>query len=432
MKTTLKLFLAAALVLVAVAACMPGINPGSETTTGIKVVGIFHGQKSILPPISMDPNEWRVQGTGPGTFDTVLPLGGGIIPSLTPGAWHLVVTARNAAHDALGEGTADCTVVFGQTAVVNVAVIEYSSPNGAVDGTIQWEPDIVVDPHFNVVLTDTAGVTEKQMPYSLDLLNCTGSGNVADVHPGWWTAVGTLLDGARASTGFAAAVRVAAGRTTSMAVALHATQTSGQTSLTFSWSGNNELQITSTPGPGDIQLYDNQPQPMSVSSLEPGITAKWYINGSERYQGTAVVLDPADFNHGNDYYRLDVVAISQDQQRASSLTWNIQKNGAAPNTTRISGVANAQNWSGNYFIRVTLRSAALPTVVIGTQTAPTSSGAYAFNAVAEGDYVLKAEIVGYEGVSWAWWTAAGGSMSGPDTIHVLTAPGAVFNFGQVF
>ena len=419
------------IVLLALAGC--GLTD-TQKTGAIRIVASFDGAKSILPPIGMEPAEWRIVGTGPGTFDVVLPLAGGTISSLTPGTWDLTVYAQNAAHDALGEASTTAEVNYGLVTSVNVSVLEYSSPDGAVHGTIQWEPNIVADPNFNLVMTDTAGVVVKTVAYDLDLDLCTGVGDIADVHPGWWVAVGVLKDGDRDSTGFAAAVRVAAGRTTAMDVALHAVQTSGGMILTFTWNGNDELQITGSPAPGDLQIYTGQTVPMLISSPESGFSVDWYVNGLHIGSGADFDLLASDFNQ-DDYYRLDAVAISQDHQRGSSLTWNVIKGDSSPAQVRISGSAYTANWdSSNHFV-FTLRTAAAPNVVLGTQAVEgTPAAYYAFNGLASGSYVLKVAVQEYP-TAWGWWNAAQVSSKGDlppaDGVIVIPQSGTqTFNFPQ--
>lgn len=413
-----KFLTAACLVALVLAACVPAVN--GKVGGSIKLVGSFTGARSILPPISMDVAEYRVVGTGPTPFDTTVGLGGGQIDALLPGAYHLVAYAANVDHTALGETAADCTVNYGQTTTLSMAIVEYTSPDGAVHGQIGWEPSRVNDPQFAITLTDTAGTTTKDMPFALDLQACSGVGDVANVHPGWWIATGILQDGTQPSTGFASALRVAAGRTTSFDVFMHALQTSGSIGVTFSWSGNNELELTGSPAPGDIQLYETTTIPVTVSSGE-SFNAKWYINGVEAGTGPTYDLVAASFLQAESY-RLDCVAIGTTGDHAASLTWNVVKSTFTPAMLRISGTVsvNPAQYPLGSGMTVSLWSSNGATQ-IGTHTT-TNGGGYSFETVPAGQYGIKVRATPGGPSDWSWWNSGQGKVQGATPPELVTIP----------
>jgi hypothetical protein len=421
-----SIFLAACLALVALAACVP-TAPQTGTLT---VLGAFTGSKSILPPISMDAAQWHFTATGPQAIDVVLPLSGGSVDALLPGDYTATVYAQNAAGDNLGETDGvTFSISYGQTTTLSVAVLEYESPDGALHSTVQWEPSVVADPVMSLSATDTSGLTTLTADYTLNLLSCTGLADITALHPGWWTVTGMLRDGTRPSSGFAAAVRIAAGRTTTAAIALHALQTSGGLALTFSWTGHNELQVTGTPAPGDLPIYSGTTVPMLITSPESGFTVTWYVNGVQAATGAAYTLDAGSFQQ-NESYRLDAVAISADKQRAASLSWNVVKSDYSPAMLRVSGtvdVTHAQFPLGSGMM-VTLTDASGASLATFSTT---NGGTYSFETVAPGQYGIKVRAQPGGSSDWSWWNSGQGKVQGatpPELITIPQAGGVLFNF----
>jgi hypothetical protein len=266
-------------ILLALAAVLAvGCGISGRTTGSLELrFADFQGQRSIMPPISITVNEYVVSGTGPGStsFGPVTVTGATSIDNLVPGPWVVNVVGRNASHTAIGAGSGTVTVVIGQSRPCAITVVEYDSPNGVYQLNLTYEPDIVENPVWSGTLKDAASVVTPQV-FTADLVACTATSTTADLHPGWYANVVQLHDGTVLSTGFAEAVRIVAGQTTTADVALHAVQGFGEIEIILTADFSDPLVLTPDPPFGATAVITVYDRTFTVTAYKAAVFV-WFI-----------------------------------------------------------------------------------------------------------------------------------------------------------
>lgn len=319
---------AVALVVI-VALALVACGAGERTTGRIDVrLGASYA-KTIEPPISLVCAEYVLTGDGPGaeTFGPVTVTGDTTFDRLVPGSWTVTAVGQNAEHDAIGEGSGTVTVVIGQSRSLSITVTEYASPDGSYRLDLSWEPDIVDFPVWTGSLKDAAAVVTAQA-FTTDEIACTATSTTTGLHPGWYANVVRLfdaptgLDGTEVlSTGFAEAVRIAAGRETYGDVELHAVQGYGELEINLTPDFLDPLVLTPTPSWGSATVYSGQANVFAVTA-DRAATFVWYLRGTQVAVGDSFDLDAAPLTLG-ERYRLDVIGFSVDGKHAGSGTWDV-------------------------------------------------------------------------------------------------------------
>ncbi|MGA2380388.1 MAG: hypothetical protein ABSG85_13890, partial [Spirochaetia bacterium] len=394
-----------------------GIGGIASTKGSINVRLASHQAQSILPPVDLVCAEYVVNGTGPGgaTIAETVVTGDATFTGLVPGGWTISATGRNAAHIAIGEGSGSTTVVIGQQSTVAIVVQEYNSPNGTYRLDVAWEPDIVKAPIFTGTLKDANSVTTNQV-FTLNTIACTAASNTTGLHPGWYANVASLwdapngMDGSQVlSTGFAEAVRIAAGTETHGTVFVHAVQGYGSISINFTWNGNDPLVLTPSPAFGPTNMFAT-PVTFHVSADKSAVFI-WYLRGQQLAVGDSYTLDPAGLNVG-EAYRLDVIGFSVDGAHAGSGTFLVTHQ-AEDVTLDVQGTITA--FAGPY--NLMLRGQGTPDVEMDNVPGPS----FKYTGVVPGIYKLTAQGSGMpDGV---YWHAGGGPYNaGASSGDLITIP----------
>ncbi len=331
------------------AGCAFSPGGGGSTTKGAIALHLKSTQaQSITPPISLAVTEYTITGIGPGgaTIPETMVTGDTVFPGLVPGSWTISVEGRNELHTAIGSGSGTTTVVIGQQSVLAITVAEYSSPNGTYRLDLSWEPNIVHAPAFTGTLKDASAVVTPQT-FTMDVIACTATSSTTDLHPGWYANVVQLfdapngMDGSQVlSTGFAEAVRIAAGSETHGIVGLHAVQGYGSIDITITPDFSDPLILTPAPlAFGAVSIYAN-PTAFSCTA-DHTATFVWYLRGQQVGVGDSYTLDPAGLDIG-EAYRLDVIGFSVDGKHAGSGTWTVTRQ-AQDITLNVQGTLNADD-----------------------------------------------------------------------------------------
>jgi hypothetical protein len=316
---------------VIIAALLSSCGLGQKSMGSVTLSIGFQGQRSILPPISMDVTQYDVSAAGPGgaTWGPDTITGTITIDRLVPGSWLFLVVGKNAAGDAIGAGTGSVDVIIGQDADLNITVHEYAG-DGSFALDLSWEPDIVASPSWVGSLKDFANVTT-DLAFTMDEVLCTATTAASPLHAGYFTLLTLLyddpsgvMDGTEVlSTGAAEVVRIAQGRTTHGDLDLHCVQGYGQISLTLDLDFNDPLILTPTPALGSVTVYNGEANSFAISA-DVACTTVWYLRGQAIHVGATLNLDASAMELA-EAYRLDAISFSTDGKRAASGTWTVTR-----------------------------------------------------------------------------------------------------------
>jgi hypothetical protein len=370
-------FIGAIIVALIATVGLVGCMGPSGSTGSIDITFHSVGAKGFAPPaVQTDLVDYIISGSGPNgatfTSDPVLKDAGIVtVSDLLPGDWTILVVGRNAAGEAIGEGAAGpVTVQIGLTAHVGtVDVIEYvrvpgTGEGGIYDLTVNWEPAIVLDPVFVGTLQGFTGGPISQTFPTLphNPTSCTTAVVTNDLDAGFYTNVVRLYDqpgdvSTRVlSSGFATVVRIAARRTTTGTVDLHAVQGQGGIDILINPVFYDPLPITGSPvfatGPTDLALvYGGQHNYFTVTAMEAA-SFVWYLRGGEITDGVTFTSTSStiDLNTSSmipdETYRLDVIAFNANGTKAASGTYNVVLQTYTPDQLDSEGTVTASTFLG--------------------------------------------------------------------------------------
>jgi hypothetical protein len=421
----------------------------SKTTGAIEINLVSAISKSILPPAgSMDIASYALSGAGPdgAVFGPVILTGGNTatIDSLAPGAWVVTAVARNSVPQAIGSGTGDATVTIGGTAVCDITVLEATSPNGSYALTVEWTAE-VINPTVTGKIVTAASVETAQI-----FVNPNVSPAVSDTPllPGWYTNIVQLKSGTTLVGGFAEAVRVAAGRQTSVTVSLKRT---GEITINITPDFADPLTIEKTPAGTEVEVKSAQANPFSIvakmGTETVGTTNFWYLNGASLGSSATLDLDELLIPIG-DTARLDVVAFSSADtgRHAGSGTWNVTRVATVEETQLITGTLDMSNWAAKGWTPgvagAHVQFVDLPTLTNEGGGAVGVAGAYTVSVTNPGSYKLRVYVwpnsgwEAYPGASSAYWSV-NGNVSNPADATVVVIPhdgklsSVIHNFGPL-
>jgi hypothetical protein len=342
-----------AFVLLLLGVLLPGCaGIGGEMTGEIALTFSPVSAKTIDAPIVLVCASYSVSGTGPSgkTFGPVILGATGSVTKLIPGPWTITAVGFNGADgtgDAIGSGTGTVTVVIGQPKPCAIEVVEYAiNPTNGNHGTftlnIEWEPRIVMNPVMTATVAGAGGGGDMVFPaLGVDPDICVTSSSIGDLHAGWYSVVARLYDRPTTealqvlSSGFAEVFRIAAGRTTTGDVLMHAVQGEGSVDVNITPNFATPLALTpSRPwGAGNTAtVYDGQANPFEVTA-DKGALFTWYLRGQQiDVSDPDVLSDSIDLDASTwvigESYRLDCLAFSTDGKSAGSGSWTVVKQDA--------------------------------------------------------------------------------------------------------
>lgn len=296
-------------------------NTAVDDTGSIELSIDNNVAKMIGPPISMEAVEYEITVTGPTPSVTVV-TESAVISGLMPGDYDITVVGKNAAGDAIGEGSAlAVAVAIGNTVQVDISVTEYIAIKGSLSGIVEWEPDILADPDVTGYLKDSAGV-QTDLTFLVSTVDCDAPMMQGDLDVGYYTMVNQLWDGADLSAGFAEIVRIVSNRETTYTKTLYANQCYGYMEILISADLNDPLVLDFDVPLEPLDLYAGESKTFSLTSVdEAGYTATWYLDGEQ------VAFDVDSYSVDSSVYlwdtthRLDCLVFSADGSRANSAGW---------------------------------------------------------------------------------------------------------------
>ncbi len=271
--------------------------------------------RSLLPGISMNPVEYKINGSGPNgaVFEKVTDGEDSYLYGLAIGEWLISVTAVNT--EGVGIGYGESIVLIEGSSLVAVTInIEPLIGDGTLTLSVTWPDAEVANPGLAGVLTDSAGVTQ-----SLVFNMATGTANYtnAGITSGYYTLSLQLTDGEDVIAGLVDTVRIVQDAETigtySFTDLNHPT---GDVEIIVIVDLDAPLEVTIT-GAVDILSYGTKmtDQRRGANPGEDVINYQWYLNGG--FTGTGETLTfGMDLRSGT--YRLDGVAISEDGERSGS------------------------------------------------------------------------------------------------------------------
>jgi hypothetical protein len=169
--------------------------------------------RSIGPTIDTAVAAFDVDGTGPEgrLFHEESDDGAVSARGLYAGAWHVVVTGRNAEGTAICAGEADAEVVYGGTTELSIVLLPLSGLGG-LDLAVVWDASLVSAPSIEASIVPSTGA-------GWSLVFAVGEGRAtyssALVPAGYYTLEVKLLDGGATVVGAVESARVIAGAVTS-------------------------------------------------------------------------------------------------------------------------------------------------------------------------------------------------------------------------
>lgn len=302
--------------------------------------------KNIFPDEPMDTAQYQVIGTSANdSFDVTVPVQSNtVIDGLLPEQYTVIVKALNENARPIGEGSAVVTVVIGQTTPVEVTVLEYTAIDGALDSTVDWQPDIISDPNFQSYVKNGAG-TQTDLTYTVDAPNLTAT-CFQGLPVGFFTYVVKIYDGDPAgtgvlSTGYADILRIISDYTTAHYMYLTANQATGQINISVVNNIPDPLELVVDVEEGELMAYPGYQQTINVSAVG-GIpsTFTWYQQGEQvAFDQDSFVVDGDNYIAGNTVF-LDVLGWSNDGTRAGAAHWTIVKLDADPLTVDVRGTCD--------------------------------------------------------------------------------------------
>jgi hypothetical protein len=314
----------------------PGIGANTGNKGSITVQLGSSQAKSLVPTISLTCTSYSVSGTcaDGSTFGPTTVSGTTTFNALNQGAWTINVTGMNASATPIASGSATTTVVAGSTVSVSVTVAEYSG-GGTLALTMDWTAAIA-SPSITASLQDASDNITAQS------WNIQGQGATSSMslpHAGWYADVCQVLSSGNLVCGFAEAVRIAQGQTTSGTITLTPVVSTGSISVLLSPAMNDPLSLTCTPTPGSLAIAS--PTTFSVTAGGTSIVSFWYVNGVYQATGNTYTLPLTAVPVLGQNYRLDLVSFSANGQNGGDASWTIVYEDAGTITVEATPTNNA-------------------------------------------------------------------------------------------
>jgi len=269
--------------------------------------------RSILPEISMSPDYYLVEGSGPDTASFRERTNGVLNQSnLVPGEWTLSVTAYNSTDTAIGSGSAVASVISYSTTGVAITVNPYSG-FGTLDLSLSWIDEQVFQPQVESTLTPVGG-TARTLDFTIN--GAQAEFRASDIPAGYHTLTLKLRDHGFLNMSTVEIVRIAQDVTSS-----------GHFLFDQINQATGFIEIPITPGMGDpltlsmLGIKETKPQNHSMTlsakleDYEGAVNYQWYVNAEAVGTGESFTLN-SSWEQG--YYRVDLTAYSSDGSRAGS------------------------------------------------------------------------------------------------------------------
>ncbi|MBI9100120.1 MAG: hypothetical protein JEY91_16680 [Spirochaetaceae bacterium] len=289
---------------------MPDITVGSMDLSINNI-----SSRTLTPDISMDANSYVITGNGPesGSFTLTSEQEMNLVEDLRVGDWIITIEALNPEGLVIGRGSETVNVIGGATVTASILVTPLEG-NGALDLTVSWNTEDLIDPLVSTRLIPFTG-PDVPLVFSEDISGVSNS--TSTVEAGYYTLILQLLDTETVVMGAVETVYIAAGQTTSGLFDFSEVNNIGGTiGIEIDVDLNDPIEL-SLAGTLDTMVMGST---MSVTATAPletvSIIYSWYINGSTAGSGSSVDLGSA-LNPG--IYRLDIIGQTEDGSRSGSI-----------------------------------------------------------------------------------------------------------------
>jgi len=280
--------------------------------------------KNIVPDESMDIALIEVDGIGPDSQSFSVSSAGEnvVLEELLPGNWTITATGKNDVGTVIATGSAAPELIIGVITPVTITLTE-DIGTGTLDVTFTWEPDVINDPIFDGLIQPANG--DPDVDISADLQANIGTLTTTHVDTydrGWYAMVFQIFDDIVLSGGYATAVRIAEGLTSTGFTHLYVDEASGSFELDFEYDMYEEIALTVNRPEGDSYLCGDTVYTFTADG-GVGVYA-WYLNGALVSATASYDVDASVYEIG-DFFNLDVLFFSADASGGGSAHWNVQK-----------------------------------------------------------------------------------------------------------
>ena len=273
---------------------------------------------TLLPDTSMEPEEYRLRGSGPSGASFETSTTGGVldIHDLRAGEWQIEVSAVNGEGLEIGYGQSTVSVEPGMINEVAVSLRPLEG-TGSLSLQVSWPSAEAQNASLAATLTDRDGES-KQLQFEAN-----GAGEAVYTNDaldaGYYTLVVQLLDGETVVAGAVETVRIVQDGVTEGTFSFDdLNHPTGDVDIVVTPEMDEPLEIALT-GAQDVLPYGST---MSVSAVVENagsaeVVYTWYLNGEHLGDGASQQIG-SGLAAGS--YRLDVVAFTTDGRRSGSVT----------------------------------------------------------------------------------------------------------------
>lgn len=279
--------------------------------------GAVYGLRSLLPGLSMDPEEYLIRGSGPDgeSFEVTMQGEETDVEDLSIGEWCINVTAFNAEGLEIGYGESYAEVTMGKRTTVSVTVVPLNG-TGSLSFSVVWPEEAGEDVDLEAVLTPVGGESEALV---LEEGSCEASYSAAGLPAGYYTLNLQLLEGEAVLAGVADTIRIVADASTKGSYNFNdLNEPTGDVEIIVTVDLDDPLEVALS-GAQDVLDYGTTMDVQALVSNAGGteLVYTWYLNGSS--VGTEeILIVGSSLRRG--FYRLDAVVFTADGLRSGSAT----------------------------------------------------------------------------------------------------------------
>lgn len=295
------------------------------------------GEKLLAPKeVSLEISRFTVNGSGPDgeTFSVTSPTRSVSVSGLLIGSWNVTAEGLNEDGTRLASGKA--TVQLGPEPSPATIYLDKLEGSGTATIQITWDPNLITDPSFTLEVTNqNTGVTRTQSLDTSTLPSGYVDFETSTLEAGSYMLVGRLYAGGVQVSGFAEALRIVDGQSTSGSINLSLSKTTAipaKFELVDKIGSPVQCSIT-----GLASEMSTTQQVTAKLEPQPGseVSTTWYMDGSKVSEGLTCTFTPQRGNH-----RLDVMAQGSGKASLGSASFTFR--GVVTGTRNVPVVVSEQ------------------------------------------------------------------------------------------
>lgn len=295
------------------------------------------GEKLLAPKeVSLEISRFTVNGSGPDgeTFSVTSPTRSVSVSGLLIGSWNVTAEGLNEDGTRLASGKA--TVQLGPEPSPATIYLDKLEGSGTATIQITWDPNLITDPSFTLEVTNqNTGITRTQSLDTSTLPSGYVDFETSTLEAGSYMLVGRLYAGGVQVSGFAEALRIVDGQSTSGSINLSLSKTTAipaKFELVDKIGSPVQCSIT-----GLASEMSTTQQVTAKLEPQPGseVSTTWYMDGSKVSEGLACTFTPQRGNH-----RLDVMAQGSGKASLGSASFTFR--GVVTGTRNVPVVVSEQ------------------------------------------------------------------------------------------